>query len=118
MSTIANRASVNEVSQSKPDGLELFRRILQDVFKTNGYDRESEKTKLKMEIGYIDKKIEVAAMKNLQGVWDDSLFLKTKGILDNQKSQAAMTLNALNKFEPEFNTYLSNSTTLFANLTL
>ena len=55
-------------------------------------------------------------MKNLNGIWDDELIIKTKNLLDSQKNQYLTALDNLNKFGSAFSSYLSNSFTLFENL--
>ncbi|MBK9381489.1 MAG: recombinase family protein [Chitinophagaceae bacterium] len=102
--------------QAKPETLELFQAILNDTFTSSGIDREIEKGKLKIGITQIDDRLEKAAMKNLDGIWDDETFLKSKQRLESQKNELMVRLQGLNMMAPQFDTYLGNSIQLLSNL--
>ena len=102
--------------QPKPKMFELYHAFLETEFKAGGNNRESEKRKLKNDITLIDDRIRKAAVKNLDGIWDDELFRQTKVSLESQKNELTVRLNSLNTLTPEFTSYLSNSTLLMKNL--
>ena len=114
----ANLAFMNYLKrwQPKPEMVELYQAFLEDEFKTGGNDRENEKKKLKSDIALMQERIKLAALKNLDGIWDDILFRQTKDSLEQQKNELTVRLNSLNAIAPEFKTHLSNSTALLVNL--
>jgi site-specific DNA recombinase len=102
--------------QAEPEVLELYHMILEDVFKSNGNDREIEKEKLEKEILAVKGRIQDAAFKNLAGTWDDTIFKQTKGILEEQKSVLESKYTTLKNMKSEFATYLNYSTSLLGDL--
>ena len=102
--------------QARPETVVLFEAILKDSFKTSDIDRELEKVRIKTEIQQLDEKLEKAAMKNLNDIWDDETFLRNKEKLDSQKTELNVRLKDLNTVAPQFFSYLTNSTQLIGNL--
>ncbi len=116
----ANEVFENYLSgfQARPQTVVLFEAILKDTFKTSGIDRELEKSRIKSEIKQLDERLEKAAIKNLDGVWDDNTFLKHKETFESQKNELSVKLKGLNTIEPKFLNYLTNSTQLIGDLML
>ena len=102
--------------QPNDEMLTLYKAILEDVFKTNGVDTESEKAKIKVEILKVESQLESATMKYIDGKLSDENYNKVERTLENRKGELEVQLNNLNKFKPEFETYVSNSTLLISDL--
>jgi site-specific DNA recombinase len=96
--------------------VKLYEEILKDEFKSSGVDRESQKYKLRRDIQEVEERLKKAVIKNLDNVLSDSLFEKTCKALEWEKDQLMLRLDNLNKIVPEFNTYLTNSTSLISNI--
>jgi DNA invertase Pin-like site-specific DNA recombinase len=114
----ANEAFLEYLEQLQPkhEMLELYKRILEDVFKDGGKDREIEKVKLANEIKTIEERINTAAIKNLDGIWSDEQFKATTSVLENQKVNLKVRLNELKNIKPEFDGYISKTVTLLGNI--
>lgn len=98
--------------KAKPEALNLFQAILQDTLKTSGFDRENEKKRIQTEIFKIDEGLEKAAMKNLNGTWDDNTFFRIQQKLESEKTALCVKLNHLSNLAPQF----SNTTQLLGSL--
>jgi len=57
-----------------------------------------------------------ADIKNLDGIWDDDTYLKTKEKLEASKNEMVVKLDRLNTLAPQFSSYVTNSTNLLQNL--
>ncbi len=115
---VANQQFVEFIKSFEPDQsvLELYHLILQDVFDNNSSKNEEIKDELAKQINSINIKIDKAVDKNLDGVWDDDTFKRTKELLENQKASLVIKLNTLKSMRSEFKTYINYSTSLLANL--
>jgi site-specific DNA recombinase len=102
--------------QPRPEMILLYEEFLAAEFKFGGNDREKEIKGLTNEINLIDERMKTAALKNLDGLWDDLLFKQTKESLEQKKNELMVKLNELKGIVPEFKTYLANSSSLLANL--
>ena len=102
--------------QPNEEMLTLYKAILEDVFKTNGVDSDAEKAKLKAEIIKVESQLESATMKYIDGKLSDENYNKVERTLENRKGELEVQLDNLNKFKPEFESYVSNSTLLISDL--
>jgi site-specific DNA recombinase len=100
----------------EPEIIELYHHILEDVFKTNGNEREIEKNRLEKEIASLEERLEIAAEKNMNGIWDDATYIKTKRRIDEQLNELVVRHATLKSMPTEFAKYISYSTSLLSDL--
>lgn len=94
----------------------LYTMILEEVFNSNGLDSETRQQSLKTEINRLNDQQNQAALKNIEGGLTDERYKEVERMLEDKKAQYQIELSNIQKFEPEFNTYVSNSTLLLADL--
>ena len=115
---IANPIFTNYIGTFQPQSeeIELYLMVLEEEFKNGGADRESEKIRLRNEIGRLEESLNNAAVKNINGVIDDDRYMKVKNDLEAKKTEFQVRLDSLNALPPEFSNYVQNSTALASNL--
>jgi site-specific DNA recombinase len=96
--------------------LRLYSVILEDVFKTNDKERESEKIKLESEIANIDKRLNSLNDKFLDDLIDHSLYKERKLLMENRKNELIGKHLMLTKMNTEFSKYLSQGLILLSNI--
>ncbi len=114
----ANTAFEDYLSSFQPrkELIHVYTSVLHDVFKSNGIDSEQQQITLKKEISRITDELNNAALKNVQGKLTDERYNAVEKMLEDKKAQYQIELSNLEKFEPEFNTYVTNSTLLISDL--
>jgi DNA invertase Pin-like site-specific DNA recombinase len=102
--------------QPQTEMAELYLVHLEEQFKNGGAGRESEKIRLKNEINRLEQSLNNAAIKNVNNVIDDNTYFKVKAELEAKKTEFQVKLNSLNALQPEFSSYIQNSSSLIKNL--
>ncbi len=102
--------------QPSDEIIELFTKILVDIFQTNDKDRHNQKAVLEKAIEAIDKRIETVTDGFADGNIPVTQFQAITKKYEERKNELIMKHTAITKIPANFNSYLSYSCGLIQNL--